>query len=1027
MPSFFSKIRGKDGEGKTKNKKGIDDSTLQLSSRPRWDDAYIRTSIEPEEAQDLIRRCTSELKARALNHPFLLLPFRPTSDPSAVRTFVRHFFNGDQNLEGEALAQELRMIEPMVLSGVLKWCWSRLPGGIVGWDAYELFKVGESDSNMARDSFSTFIPLSVENQAKSQIIFDYFDLLSAIAAHGKVNGFGGRKLSRMAAWWAFEHKDIGAGFDGGYKSWLRAADATSHLFFAYLRSLSPSQARAGISMLPMSLQKLLQETEYPPQLPSLMQSTTHRVVMIVETVSPTPFSLLRRANHFQYRESDRALHEYSEYEDPVEALTEECQRVLKAISLANQSQVSSSKHSTGLRDASWSRFEDIGFSGGLEDEEDDETNVNNRAREFARGGLRSTPASGNGNMGRPTTPSWADFLSSGFVDDGNNGTRNFLLPPDKVLPPIDTSARQRSSQSHRPRLESDRNLEPGELASITPFDLDDSFWWVWMSSLAPEETAERKSAFGRCAVIETVIRSGRWLVMEEVIKGAAAEPNEGAYLAEKKGFFSWTRRSKTVSRRNKTLGKGDGAKTDPAIGSNASKASIGPDQQAKIQAAAQQLHAKETREKELAASALPTRRGRTDAELLGDKTNSVMTLQPAVMSAASPAMKWASKYDKDAIRDAYLANNNLGKGGEPNGQPSANDSTAQPYDKPSIHDKPLPSPIPVVQEVEPENEWPRAPERPIEPASPLPPSDRMTAAGRNSPLPPVPKEHDEAMESRENMMSPEPEAGGKAHKKLHKDEKKPGGGGLRKLFGRKNRQSKLPDNAAGDVNAMLAQEDAQRAASASPMPPASPAPYEQPAPLAHTPAPAPQTPVERERTPSPPESIIESMEPTFEPPMRHENVSRVDTVDAAEAQEAFSRFDQGPLSDQPAFAPGDDLTEDEDDATPPPIARRSPAAPLQRPALDDSTEESSVPPAIDRWAQIRKNAAERAAARQVEESTPPPVSRQTDDNDDDTSGEETIESRVARIKARVAELTGNMEGTNAPGQLPYRQPPPLRR
>lgn len=738
-------------------------------------------------------------------------------------------------------------------------------------------------------------------------------------------------------------------------------------------------------MLPMSLQKLLQETEYPPQIPSLMQSTTHRVVMIVETVSPTPFSLLRRANHFQYRESDRALHEYSEYEDPVEALTEECQRVLKAISLANQSQVSSSKHSTGLRDASWSRFEDIGFSGALEDEDDDETNTNHRAREFARGGLRSTPASGNGNMGRPTTPSWADFLSSGFVDDGNNGTRNFLLPPDKVLPPIDTNARQRSSQSHRPRLESDRNLEPGELASITPFDLDDAFWWVWMSSLAPEETAERKSAFGRCAVIETVIRSGRWLVMEEIIKGAAAEPNEGAYLAEKKGFFSWTKRSKTVSRRNKTLGKGDGSKTDPALGSNASKASIGPDQQAKIQAAAQQLHAKEAREKELAASALPVRRGRTDAELLGDKTNSVMTLQPAVMSAASPAMKWASKYDKDAIRDAYLASNNFGKGGEPNRQPPANGSAAQP----SAHEKPLPSPIPVVQEVQPENEWPRAQERPAEPLSPLPPNDRMAATGRNSPLPPVPKEHEEAMESRGNMMSPEPEAGGKGQKKLHKDEKKPAGGGLRKLFGRKNRQSKLPENAAGDVNAMLAQEDAQRAASASPTPPASPAPHEQPAPLARVPVPAPRAPVQRERTPSPPESVIENMEPTFEPPMHHENVSRVDTVDAAEAQEEFSRFDQGPLADQPAFAPGDDLTDDEDDATPPPIARRSPAILQQQHALDDSMGESSVPPAIDRWAQIRKNAAERAAARQTEESTPPPVSRQTDDNDDDTSGEES--------------------------------------
>lgn len=74
---------------------------------------------------------------------------------------------------------------------------------------------------MARDSFKTFIPLSVETQSRSAIIFDFFDLLSAIAAHGKTNGFGGRKLSRMASWWAFEQKDTGNGFEGGYKAWLR--------------------------------------------------------------------------------------------------------------------------------------------------------------------------------------------------------------------------------------------------------------------------------------------------------------------------------------------------------------------------------------------------------------------------------------------------------------------------------------------------------------------------------------------------------------------------------------------------------------------------------------------------------------------------------------------------------------------------------------------------------------------------------------------------------------------------------------
>lgn len=72
---------------------------------------------------------------------------------------------------------------------------------------------------MARDAFTTFIPLSVDSDAKSDIIFDFFDLLSAVAAHSKNNGLAGRKLSRLAGWWAFDHIDTTGGFEPAYKVW----------------------------------------------------------------------------------------------------------------------------------------------------------------------------------------------------------------------------------------------------------------------------------------------------------------------------------------------------------------------------------------------------------------------------------------------------------------------------------------------------------------------------------------------------------------------------------------------------------------------------------------------------------------------------------------------------------------------------------------------------------------------------------------------------------------------------------------
>src|ERR1700742_507376 len=81
------------------------------------------------------------------------------------------------------------------------------------------------DSGHARDAFSTFIPIGVNSSARLQIIKDFFDLLAAVAAHGKANGLGGHKVSRYAGWWAFDHYDAGKGFESGYQSWSRYSNA----------------------------------------------------------------------------------------------------------------------------------------------------------------------------------------------------------------------------------------------------------------------------------------------------------------------------------------------------------------------------------------------------------------------------------------------------------------------------------------------------------------------------------------------------------------------------------------------------------------------------------------------------------------------------------------------------------------------------------------------------------------------------------------------------------------------------------
>ncbi|KAF3046383.1 hypothetical protein E8E12_006562 [Didymella heteroderae] len=1039
MPFFKNVFKSKD-PSRSGSKA---EASSEPAPRPRWEDAWSRKDVAPEEIQELVHVCTQEMKSRAIDMPFILLPFRPTSDTSASRNFVRNFFKADyegtRQFRGEGLAQELRLAEPLTLCSIMKWCWSRLPGGVVTWDAYELFRIGESDSNFARHAFDTFIPLSVDSEARKRIIFDFFDLLSAVAARGKTNGMGGRKLSRMAGWWAFEFHDDGHGFDGGYRTWEKAADAASHLFFAYLRSLSPDvNTVGGISNLPRSLQSLLSQTEYPPQAPTLMQTRTTKVVMIVDSVSPTPFSLLRRAKNFEYRDDDAALQQFSSYDDTVKALTDECRRVLESIASANQS-ITSPAATTP--DPSWSRFEDFGFSG-LLDESASNTNgalAAGGTREFS--GLRNGARSKETDFGRPTTPSWADFLSSGFADENNQTSPTTLLLPTQKLPPLGEPARVHSSQSHvRNAHGSEEDLEPGELASITAFDLDETFWWVWMTSLANEETPDRKAAFGRCTIVETRIPGGKWLVMEEQVKGAAAGPEEGAYIAEKKSKFSFTKRGR-LGRRKST-----GKKTGPSVKepfnrttSNTPSSTIGADQHARIQAAAAKLAQKEREQK--AAGQMGQRRARMD-EASSVKTNSVLTLQPHLLSEAGPAMKWDKRFgegakDKDALRAQYLGDIKAGRGSKPDLKTIAN-GRSSPL-PPDVSNRDLPA-LPKSETDLPASrsqvwEAPTASSQDVT-ITPVPwpedsplPTPKLEQEEKSMPITqtvdhpalkaPVP-ERKAITPVPSNVRASEEHIKHSESKKLEK-KKEGGGGGFRKLFGRK----KTDTSNAGGVNQQRPSEDESRLRALDAARSASQVThheqqYREPSPVEQT-EPVRTYSVGGQHQPIP----FEHVDPGMEQPSAPLAPGSA-ALEQREADQAFSRFDQGPMEDMPAFVPEDSDEEFHD--APRAVQRRPvgqdsrqprPVTPPQQQGAygrDDISEDSvdaarQASPSQDRWAQIRKNAAERAARlseEQTRRSRSQSQSQRTDEGE--TSGEETIESRVARIKARVAELTGNVEG-----------------
>ena len=762
--------------------------------------------------------------------------------------------------------------------------------------------------------------------------------------------------------------------------------------------------------------------------------------MVVDSVSPTPFALLRRAKHFEYRDDDRVLQAFSNFEDPVQALSDECRRVLKNISSINEKDVSTIKASTSLGDASWSRFEDIGFGTIGEYDMDQPESVLGRKRGPAPR-MRSAPQTRTSHLGRPTTPSWADFLSSGFVDEPSSpAPAPLLLPPDKILPPIELDARGKSSQSNV-RNTDESDLEPGELASINALDLDDAFWWVWMSSLAGEETLERKAVFGRCALIETTI-GGAWLVVEEMVKGAAPEPEVGAYIAEKKSRFTFGKkrnvtRTNVFGRKTQPLPKSEPFSRSQA--SPMSKTSIGPDQHARIQAAAAALQEKQRNQETDGSDTIPRRARAGDA--VSTKTTSVFTLQPVIMNEAAPAMQWAKSYDKSTIRAAYLGDNFAGKGNAidraglgaaTNGSitprppaPVAKDSPRDTTKATPQQDYGFPK-----QEIKNENLPPLPPGTPGEmmqlPSSPPPPlplptepesqpANQVAADAADVPLPPPegePLEQTETITEKQNgilpVESPKRDKGGR---KLRKKE----GRNFKGLFKKKV----PPPTPSGTADPLAA------AAARAALTPKSQTQQNPPS-MTRRLSRIRRKEVPKGQTSSPSTHVTDGSLAPPAAPFRDGydsqlSLSRVDSNEVRAADNEFPKFDstqQGPVDAPTSTVPQQQQQQRNDSASRPSFVQDSPSVsrpssvepagahydpPVPKggayePSVSSEEEEEEEeeenrepsPATRDRWAQIRKNAAERAGRTTEEQVTAGRVSEESNNKEDgEESGEES--------------------------------------
>lgn len=442
---------------------------------------------------------------------------------------------------------------------MLKWCWARLPGGVISWDTYNKFKVEEERAGFKFNSFNSVIGKCVESHEHKDNIENFFVLLVSLAAAEKRNGLNGLKLARLVGIWAFElinpKREPPSNFDQGLSCWTLAADACYHMFLAFLRTMYPLPGEIRAVNLPKSLESLLvKETSYPPKKTDYQSRLIKvpKITLSVGRLSASPFVLLQRISKIlsferpeQFGSEDdfsTLYYLFQDINDVENRMSPESKRILEEITKENSI---FSEHKLRIKDTpelaydvrakTWSKFYNHAYINPVTGEPCRPlTNYAYEAHQRKMIINASMPKAERSSLPYPDSPT----LSSKKVQEKPIGSYNeFNYYYEKST----RDPRYQNIESAKDRTVTSDYKATCTLSNIS---IDDFFIWVWMSSLSQEQTEVSKAVFGRSTVVELQVSEGeagrRWVVVEEVMNPKPApmkkkeEPKEVKKPAEKK-------------------------------------------------------------------------------------------------------------------------------------------------------------------------------------------------------------------------------------------------------------------------------------------------------------------------------------------------------------------------------------------------------------------------------------------------------------------------------------------------------------
>ncbi|ANZ73133.1 BA75_00596T0 [Komagataella pastoris] len=335
--------------------------TIGLSRDP------FDVELQKHELKDLIHAITNEIKLKGTRAPYFFLPFRPQLNDYRLKVFLNRVFIEGKPASLKVIEKVVKKTDEFTLTSALKFLWSRLPNGyIVGWKSYAQFAKLEQEQNYPQRAFLDIIPQCLLSPSHASIVYDFFDLIVAIAADTKQNKMSARKISKMCGIWAFGPIKVSPKGDTSYHrgiaNWLPASDAIFHLLLSFVRSMLPESPNDEYK-LPRTLQNLVLSNSYPPA-ETVLTSRSNLVdvpliTLKVNNPSRSPIEMLHRVgktlkfddtNLFYTREEYILLKSlFKDYQSLPQKLSSEGKRVMDNFCMFDEDLISDGAGSNHIR------------------------------------------------------------------------------------------------------------------------------------------------------------------------------------------------------------------------------------------------------------------------------------------------------------------------------------------------------------------------------------------------------------------------------------------------------------------------------------------------------------------------------------------------------------------------------------------------------------------------------------------------------------------------------------------------------